>query len=100
MNSVAAIEPQNLIIIEAAKLLNLSRNTISRMIGEDRFPAPTSQVGIKRLWDREELLAWSRAGMPSRRDWDVIRGRAAPLAGTRRSRYASRARIAGERGAT
>ena len=47
-------------IIEIAELLGVSKQRAHQIADESGFPAPVTEDGRGRLWDRREVQAWAR----------------------------------------
>jgi excisionase family DNA binding protein len=61
--------------ITVARLLNVSRNTVSRLVEEGAFPEPVRLGGNIIRWRAEELREWIENDCPSRQRWEEIRQR-------------------------
>jgi predicted DNA-binding transcriptional regulator AlpA len=67
----AAVAPLLVRAPEAARLCGVSRATWHRLAAAGRTPAPV-RLGGAVLWRVDELRAWTEAGCPDRRTWDVL----------------------------
>lgn len=68
----ASMPPPELPLVDAewlAQAFNVSNRTIRRWDVQGRMPRP---IVIDRFvrWDRDEILAWCKAGCPERDDWE------------------------------
>jgi predicted DNA-binding transcriptional regulator AlpA len=65
----SAIAPPMLLSIrEVTSLLGRSPRSLARDEKTGKLPAPV-RLGTAKRWRREELIAWVRAGCPSRAIW-------------------------------
>ena len=47
-------------VVEIAELLGVTKQRAHQLAAEDEFPAPVTQDGRGRLWDRREVTAWAK----------------------------------------
>jgi excisionase family DNA binding protein len=59
-------------VVQAAKMLSVNRSTVFKLTSVGKFPRPV-KLGRATRWPKEELLAWIKAGCPSREKWDAMR---------------------------
>lgn len=55
----------------AADVVGVSRSLWYQLHSEARVPSPV-RLGKRVLWRRRELEAWTRAGCPSRLQWEEM----------------------------
>lgn len=67
-----AVEPLLLDMAGLSRLLCRSQASLYRDAAAGRLPAPVRLGGSVR-WRYSELVAWTEAGCPSRREWDARR---------------------------
>lgn len=46
---------------EIAEMLGVSRQRVDQLTRTADFPAPTAELAIGRVWDREDVEAWARS---------------------------------------
>src|SRR5262245_29970923 len=64
------------------QLLSVSRTTLGRWLRAGKVgPAPVRVNSRVLRWNVTEVLAWVRAGMPERSQWEVLKQREAALQG-------------------
>jgi predicted DNA-binding transcriptional regulator AlpA len=69
-----AAEPPSLMrASQAAHLCGVSEDTWLRWNARGKVPRGL-KLGGTMVWNGAELLAWSNAGCPARRDWEARRG--------------------------
>ena len=56
----------------AARLCSVGRSTWQRLDSAGKVPKPV-KLGRRSLWNREEIIAWVRAGCPHRHQWDNLK---------------------------
>jgi predicted DNA-binding transcriptional regulator AlpA len=47
-------------LVEIAELLGVSKQRAHQLAGREGFPAPVTEDGRGRLWDRREVAAWAK----------------------------------------
>jgi prophage regulatory protein len=55
---------------ELAEMLDVSLRQVWRLNSAGKLPRPIRLGGSVR-WDRDEVLAWFKAGCPDRRTWEA-----------------------------
>lgn len=60
---------------QTAALLGVSRNHLLNLDTSGRLGPMGVKLGRRRLWAREELQEWVRAGSPARGRWQTEKGR-------------------------
>jgi excisionase family DNA binding protein len=58
----------------AAAMLGISRTSLYGLLSAGRIPLPVLKAGRIVRWNRGELLAWIRAGCPTRDRWEPLKG--------------------------
>jgi predicted DNA-binding transcriptional regulator AlpA len=69
----AAEPPALMSASQAAQLCGVSEETWRRWNARGKVPRGLKRGGTM-VWNGAELLAWSNAGCPARRDWEAGRG--------------------------
>jgi excisionase family DNA binding protein len=64
------VSPILLSVQDLAALLNISVRTVWRQDSSGQMPRPV-RIGRTVRWFEEEILAWVRAGCPSRKVWEA-----------------------------
>ena len=57
-----------------ATLLGISESHFFALLRTGRFGPQARRLGRAKRYDRDEVLAWFRAGCPARARWQAIRG--------------------------
>lgn len=57
---------------DVCEFLKISSSTLTRWMNEGKLPDQISICGIK-MWRRDEIEAWFKAGSPSCAEWNKIR---------------------------
>jgi len=57
---------------DVAKMLNLSQKTCRRNDADGLLPEPVI-IGKSKLWRKDELLQWIKAGCPDRQRWEEMK---------------------------
>jgi predicted DNA-binding transcriptional regulator AlpA len=47
-------------LVEIAELLDVSKQRAHQLADENGFPAPVTEDGRGRVWDRREVQAWAK----------------------------------------
>jgi len=47
-------------VTESAEILRATRQRMSIIVRQSRFPKPVGRQGPIRLWDRREVVAWAK----------------------------------------
>lgn len=68
------IQPALLDITQVCQLLNMSRAEFYRLDQSGKFAPLSTGLCRKRLYVREEIENWIRAGCPHRKQWQSMRG--------------------------
>ena len=71
----AHIQRCGLTAAETALLLGISESHLYDLMKEGRFGPEPRRMGRARRFDRDEVLAWFRAGCPTRARWQVMQQR-------------------------
>jgi excisionase family DNA binding protein len=69
------IESCALTAAQAARLLGISESHLYDLMKEGRFGPEPKRMGRARRFDRAEVLAWFRAGCPTRARWQALQQR-------------------------
>ena len=69
-----AIEPVGLDAAEVSALLGISQSHFFGLLRTGRFGPEARRLGRAKRYDRDEVLAWFRAGCPARSRWQATRG--------------------------
>jgi prophage regulatory protein len=56
-----------------ARLLGLSSRTVARMNSSGGLPRPL-RLGRSVRWRHQEIEAWIKAGCPTRKTWEIMKG--------------------------
>jgi predicted DNA-binding transcriptional regulator AlpA len=67
------IQPALLNISQVCRLLNISRAEFYRLDESGKFAPLSTGLCRKRLYVREEIESWIRAGLPHRKIWQTIK---------------------------
>jgi predicted DNA-binding transcriptional regulator AlpA len=65
------IAPALLDISQVCRLLNISRAEFYRLNESGKFAPLSTGLCRKRLYVREEIESWIRAGLPHRKQWQI-----------------------------
>jgi predicted DNA-binding transcriptional regulator AlpA len=57
-----------------ARLLGISQSHFFGLLRTGRFGPEARRLGRAKRYDRDEVLAWFRAGCPARSRWQAMRG--------------------------
>jgi predicted DNA-binding transcriptional regulator AlpA len=68
------IPPALLNILQVSQLLNISRAEFYRLDESGKFAPLSTGLCRKRLYVREEIESWIRAGLPHRKIWQTMKG--------------------------
>ena len=71
----SGMEPLALTAAQTAKLLGISESHLYDLLKEGRFGPEPRRMGRARRFDRDEVLAWFRAGCPTRVRWQSMQQR-------------------------
>ena len=69
-----AIEPVGLDAAEVSALLGISQSHFFGLLRTGRFGPEARRLGRAKRYDRDEVVAWFRAGCPARSRWQAVRG--------------------------
>ena len=69
-----AIEPVGLDAAEVSALLGISQSHFFGLLRTGRFGPEPRRLGRAKRYDRDEVVAWFRAGCPARSRWQAVRG--------------------------
>ena len=67
------ITPALLSIEQTCQLLNISRAEFYRLDASGKFAPLSTGLCRKRLYVKEEIESWIRAGCPHRKNWQIQR---------------------------
>lgn len=73
--SAPPILPCALTAAQTARLLGISESHLYDLLKEGRFGPEPKRLGRARRFDRDEVLAWFRAGCPNRARWQAMQPR-------------------------
>ena len=59
---------------EVSALLGISQSHFFGLLRTGRFGPEARRLGRAKRYDRDEVLAWFRAGCPARARWQAMRG--------------------------
>jgi predicted DNA-binding transcriptional regulator AlpA len=68
------IAPALLDISQVCQLLNISRAEFYRLDESGKFAPLSTGLCRKRLYIRDEIESWIRAGLPHRKIWQTMKG--------------------------
>ena len=68
------IEPVGLDAAEVSALLGISQSHFFGLLRTGRFGPEARRLGRAKRYDRDEVVAWFRAGCPARSRWQAMRG--------------------------
>ena len=67
------IAPALLTIEQACQLLNISRAEFYRLNQSGKFAPLSTNLCRKRLYIKSEIESWIRAGLPHRKQWQIMK---------------------------
>jgi predicted DNA-binding transcriptional regulator AlpA len=68
------VEPVGINAAGVSALLGISTTHFFNLLKTGRFGPEAKRLGRAKRYDREEVLAWFRAGCPSRSRWRIMQG--------------------------
>ena len=68
------IKPVGVDAAEVSALLGISQSHFFGLLRTGRFGPEARRLGRAKRYDRDEVLAWFRAGCPARPRWQAMRG--------------------------
>lgn len=72
-NTPERIEPALLTIEQTCQLLNISRAEFYRLDANGKFAPLSTNLCRKRLYIRTEIENWIKAGLPHRKQWQIMK---------------------------
>jgi len=71
---IASVEPIGLDAAGVAALLGISQSHFFGLLRTGRFGPEPRRLGRAKRYDRDEVLAWFRAGCQARARWQAMQG--------------------------
>lgn len=72
-NSKPSMEPLLLGRVELAAALGIGPATLDRLDQLGKLPRALPLCRGRKLWSRDEIVAWISAGTPARAEWEAMR---------------------------